>query len=123
ALLDELLLEREQLLRVAVEEQPRLGGLDAPPGPVEQPLAEPLLERPDLEAHRRLGDPEPCRRLREAPALDDRAEGCELSRIHKKPLCASSEWRRLDIDPGVRYTVCELCANEEGTRAPRGTGR
>src|SRR2546430_1321371 len=85
-LLDELLLEREQLLRAAIEEHPGLGGLDAPSGPVEEPLAEPLLERPDLEAHRGLGDAEARRRLREAPALDDRAESCKLPRIHKASL-------------------------------------
>src|SRR5205085_12393287 len=59
---------------------------DAPAGAVEEPLSEPLLEGPDLEAHRRLRDPEPRRRLREAPALDDRAERCELSRVHKASL-------------------------------------
>ena len=69
---DDLLLEREQPLRAAVEPHARLGRLDAPAGAVEELRPEPLLERPDLEAHRRLGDAEPLGRLREAAPLDDR---------------------------------------------------
>src|SRR5207248_3865698 len=72
----------------AVEQQARLGRLDAPAGAVEEPLPEPLLERANLEAHRRLRDAEPLGRLREAPALDDRAEGRELPRVHKDTLSA-----------------------------------
>src|SRR5581483_10031077 len=83
---DHLLLEREQPLRAAVEAQARLGRLDAAPRAVEQLRPEALLERPHLEAHRRLGDPEPLRRLREAPPLDDGAEGGELARVHKASL-------------------------------------
>src|SRR5262249_20186634 len=52
--LDELLLEREQALRAAVEAAAGLGGLDAPAGAVEQLLAEALLERSHLQADRGL---------------------------------------------------------------------
>ncbi len=62
-LVEQLLLEREQLLRPAVEPPAGLCRLDAPAGAVEELRAEPLLERADLEADRRLGDPEPRRRL------------------------------------------------------------
>ena len=78
---DHLLLEREQPLRAAVEPHPRLGRLDPPAGAVEQLRPEPLLERPDLQADRGLGDAEALRGLREAPPLDDRAERGELPRI------------------------------------------
>ena len=57
-LLEDLLLEREQPLRPAIEPHPGLGRLDPPPGAVEELLPEPLLERADLEAHRRLRDAE-----------------------------------------------------------------
>ncbi len=48
--------------------------------------AEALLERPDLQADRRLRHPEPLGRLREALLLDHRDEGRELPRIHKHSL-------------------------------------
>ena len=81
-LLDELLLERKQLLRAAVEEHPCLRRLHTPSRAVEEPLPQPLLEAAYLEADRRLSDSEPLRRLREAAPFDDRAERRELSRIH-----------------------------------------
>ena len=81
--LEELLLEREQALRAAIEARARLGGLHPPPGAVEQLRPQTLLERADLQAHGRLGDPEVRRRLGEALSLDDFAEGGELPRIHK----------------------------------------
>ena len=49
-------------------------------------MPELLLERPDLHAHGRLGDAETLGRLREAPQLDNRAEGYELARVHKPTL-------------------------------------
>ena len=49
-------------------------------------MPEPLLERPDLQADGGLGDAEPLGRLREAAPLDDRAEGGELARVHKRIL-------------------------------------
>ena len=55
---EQLLLEREQPLRSAVEPQARLGRLDPAAGAVEEPLADALLERADLEADRRLRHPE-----------------------------------------------------------------
>ena len=94
---EQLLLHREQPLRAAVEAVARLGRLDAPAGAVEQLQAEPLLERPDLQADRRLGDAELLRRLGEAPALDDRAERCELTRIHKQSLCTERARRPSSI--------------------------
>ena len=54
-LAEQLLLEREQPLRAAVEPEPRLGRLDAPARAVEQLRAEPLLERPHLLATPRAG--------------------------------------------------------------------
>src|SRR5581483_837855 len=80
---DDLLLERQQPLRAAVEAHPGLRRLDAAAGAVEELRPEPLLERPDLEADRRLRHPEPLRRLREAPALHDRAERGQLTCVHK----------------------------------------
>ena len=60
-LLEELPLEREQPLGAAIETVSGLGGLHPPPGAVEQLLADALLERANLLAHRRLrpddGDP------------------------------------------------------------------
>ena len=53
---------------------------------LEQRLAQPLLERPDLEADGGLRHPEPLGRLREALALDDHAEGRQLARVHKQSL-------------------------------------
>ena len=79
---EELLLLREQPLRAAVEALARLGRLDAAAGAVEELPAEPLLERADLEAHRRLRDAELLRRAGEAPPLDDGAERRQLPRVH-----------------------------------------
>ena len=84
--LEQLILEREHPLRAPVEPPAGLGRLDPAARAVEQLLAEPLLERPDLEADGRLRDPEALRRLREALPLDDRAKRSELSRIHKQRL-------------------------------------
>ena len=85
-LVEHLLLELEQALGAAVEAQPGLGRLHPAAGAVEQLGPEPLLERPHLQGDGRLGDAEPLGRLREAAAFDDRAEGGELSRIHKRSL-------------------------------------
>src|SRR5262249_44278499 len=87
-LVDELLLELEHPLSAAVESRAGLGRLDAAPGAVEQLAAEALLERADLQADGRLGDAEPLRRMREALALDNRAERRELARVHKQSLSA-----------------------------------
>ena len=83
---EQLLLEREQPLRAAVEAPAGLGRLDAAPRAVEELRAEPLLERPHLQRDRRLRDAEPLGRLREAASLDDRAERSKLPRIHKRSL-------------------------------------
>ena len=83
---EQLLLEREQPLRPAVEPEAGLGRLDPAAGAVEEPLADALLERPDLQTDRRLRHPELVGRLREAAALDDRAKGGELLRVHKNTL-------------------------------------
>ena len=82
-LLEQLTFEGEQALGAAVEREARLGRLDAATRAIEQLASKPLLERADLEAHRRLRDPEPLGRLREALPLDHGAERCELSRVHK----------------------------------------
>src|SRR5581483_7224777 len=79
---EELLLLREQPLRAPVQPLARLRRLDAAAGAVEELPPEPLLERADLKAHRRLRDTQLLRRLREAPPLDDGAEGGQLARIH-----------------------------------------
>ncbi len=86
---EHLLLEREEPLRAAVQAPSGLGRLDAAPRPVEELGAEPLLERPHLQRDGGLGDPEPLGRLGEGAALDDRAERCELTRIHKRSLSQS----------------------------------
>ena len=83
---EHLLLEREQPLRPAVEPKARLGRLDAATRPVEELLAEALLERADLQTDRGLGHAELVGGLREAAVLDDRAESCELTRVHKNNL-------------------------------------
>ena len=69
---EHLLLEREQPLRAAVEPEPGLRRLDPPAGAVEEPLAQALLERPDLEADRGLGHAELVGSLREAAAAPRR---------------------------------------------------
>ena len=79
---EELLLLREQPLRAPVQALARLRRLDPAPRAVEELPAEPLLERADLEAHSGLRDAQLLRRLREAPPLDDGAEGRQLARIH-----------------------------------------
>jgi len=84
-LVQDLLLEREQPLRAAIEPHAGLGRLDAPPGAVEQLLPEPLLERANLQAHRRLRDAELVGGLGEAPPLDDSAECCELLGVDLEP--------------------------------------
>jgi hypothetical protein len=89
----ELTLESEHSLRPAVEREPGLGRLDAAAGAVEQLAAEPLFERANLEADRRLRDSEPLGCLGEALKLDDRAERSELSRVHKTSLCEESRFR------------------------------
>src|SRR5207253_3090310 len=79
---EQLLLLCEQPLCASVQPLTRLGRLDPAPGAIEQLAPEALLERPDLQADRRLGHSELLRRLREAPPLDDGAESSELPRIH-----------------------------------------
>ena len=83
---EQLLLEREQPLRSAVEPETGLGRLDPAAGAVEKPLADALLERSDLKADRGLRHPELVGGLREAAALDHRAKGRELLRVHKDNL-------------------------------------
>ena len=92
---EQLLLQREQPLRAPVEAPAGLGRLDAAAGAVEQLVAEPLLERADLQAHGRLRDAELLRRLREASPLDDRAECGKLPRVHKQSLCMRGSGRGL----------------------------
>ena len=70
-LVEQLLLEREQPLRAAVEPQAGLGRLDAAAGAVEELRAEPLLQRAHLERDGRLRDTKALGGLREAAALDD----------------------------------------------------
>jgi hypothetical protein len=83
---EQLLLERDEALRTAVEPEARFGRLDPPSGAIEELLADALLERADLQADSRLGNSELVRGLGEAPTLDHRAEGGELLRIHKNTL-------------------------------------
>ena len=81
---EHLLLEREQSLRADVEPHPGLGRLDAPARAVEQLRPEPLLERAHLQADRRLRHAEPLGGLRERAPLDDGAEGCKLTGVHRE---------------------------------------
>ena len=74
--------EREQPLGAAVEAKPGLGRLDPTPGAVEELCPEPLLERAHLQADGGLSHPEPLRRLRERPPIDDLAERLQLARVH-----------------------------------------
>ena len=82
----DLLLEREQALRAAVEPHAGLGRLDSAARAVEQLRPETLLERSDLQADGRLGDAEALGRLGEALLLDDGAERRELTRVHEDHL-------------------------------------
>ncbi len=91
---DELILEREHPLRAAVEPPARLGRLDAAPGAVEELRPEPLLERAHLQRDGRLRHAEALGGLREAPALDDRAERGELTRVHKRILSVGQKTPR-----------------------------
>ena len=110
----ELLLEREQLLRAAVEPPARLGRLDATAGAIEELRPEPLLERAHLQRDGRLRDAEPLGRLREAPALDDGAECGELARVHKRTLI------QCDV---VRVTPCASGSTSRTRRRCRSSGR
>src|ERR687895_97240 len=85
-LVDELLLESEQPLCAPVQAPPGLRWLNATPGAVEELPAETLLERADLLADSRLREPELLGGAREALALDHRAKGRELPRVHKEVL-------------------------------------
>src|SRR5262249_30028444 len=68
-LVEQLALHGEHPLRGAIELLSRLGRLDTPPGAVEQLRPEPLLERTELQADRRLGDGEPLSRIGAALAF------------------------------------------------------
>src|SRR5436190_12008924 len=80
-LLEQALLQRQQPLSRRVEAKACLGGLDAASGAVQQPAPEALLERSDLEADGRLCHAQPLGGLRKALALDDGAEGGQLTRV------------------------------------------
>ena len=73
-LFEQMLLGGEHPLSRCVEASPGLGRLDPTTGAVEQLPPEALLERANLQADRRLGDPEPLGRLREALPFHDGAE-------------------------------------------------
>ncbi len=62
-LLQQLLLESQHALGAAVEPGAGLGRFHAAPGTIDEPLAEPLLERADLQAHGGLRHAELLRRL------------------------------------------------------------
>ena len=107
-LVEQLLLEREDALRAAIEAQSRLGRLHAAARAVEQLRAEPLLERAYLQRHRGLRDAEPLGRLREAAPLDDGAERCQLTRVHKQILsiqCLSTAHDRARPRPAVKSVM------------------
>ena len=93
--LKEVLLGRQQPLCRGVEPLARLGRLHAPPRAVEQLPPEPLLERANLEADGRLGDPEPLSGEREALPVDDSAERGQLTRVHKRSLCKTTRPLRI----------------------------
>ena len=98
---EELLLEREQLLGAAVEPQTGLRRLDPPARAVEELRAEPLLERAHLERDGGLRDAEQLGGLRERSALDHRAERGQLTRIHKRDAYTDKR----NILTYVRYAV------------------
>ena len=72
---EHLLLELEELAGMPVEADACLRRLDAAAGPVEQALADPLLEGANLQADGGLRDAEVLGGLREALSVDDLAEG------------------------------------------------
>ncbi len=61
---------------------PRRGQLHAALGADEQRLTELGLQRLDLVAHRRLGEPQPLGRAREVQRLRDDPEGSKLRKLH-----------------------------------------
>ena len=85
-LVEELLLGDQQTLRPPVDPKPGLGRLDAAARAIEKPVPQPFLERPNLLAHRRLGDAQALGGLREAPTIDHGAKRDKLTRIHKGSL-------------------------------------
>jgi hypothetical protein len=85
-LLVELMLELEDALSLLVQDEPGLGRLNAAPGAVEERATEPLLQRADLEADRRLRYAQALGGLREALLLDDRHERRQLTGVHKHSL-------------------------------------
>ena len=72
---EHLLLELEKPAGMAVEADACLRRLDTAAGPVEQALADPLLEGADLQADGGLRDAEVLGGLGETLSVDDLAEG------------------------------------------------
>ena len=124
-LVEQLLLGREHAVRVPVQPLPRFGRLDAAARAVEEPNAEPLLERRDLEADRRLRHAQALGRLREALLVDDGHESRELPRIHKRSLWRRAAGARSSIGPWTSRRAFRLlhrplrAADERNGQAPR----
>ena len=79
---EHLLLELKNPASVPVKGDACLRRLDTAAGPVEQALADPLLEGANLQTDCGLRYAEVLGSLRKALAVDDLAEGCELPRVH-----------------------------------------
>src|SRR5215207_8132989 len=92
---EHLLLELEEPASMPVKTDACFRRLDATAGPVEQALADPVLEGANLQADGRLRHSQVLGGLGEAFAVDDLAESRELTRIHKDRLCLDDAFSRL----------------------------
>ena len=78
---------RQNRLRVLEQQRPRLGQPDgpAPPGPVDERLADQALQRRDLLADRGLRVPELVRGAPERPGRGDRLERRQIAQLQPQP--------------------------------------
>src|SRR5262249_6059081 len=94
----------EDLLAPAEEPLTGRGGSDLTGAPAEELLLVPVLQRPDLLAHRGLGDVVELRRAGERPRLHHVAEHLERLELHEAP--SSDCPRALARVPGLRNPYC-----------------
>ena len=70
--------------RLHQQREPRGRRLDAAPGTFEQPRLEKLLQLANLQADRRLGNPQHIPRRGKAAALHDKTKGCNLPQVERR---------------------------------------